>query len=62
MLEIWEHPPSMQKTPTAGPLGGDARDPEAPTINDKKHRRRAPWEAVPEIWERPPLTLKKHRW
>jgi hypothetical protein len=29
-----------------------------PTINAKKCRRWAPWEAVLEIWERPPSTQR----
>jgi hypothetical protein len=35
MLEIREHPPSMQKTSTMNPLGGDAGDSGAPTISAK---------------------------
>jgi hypothetical protein len=49
-MEIREHPPSMQKTSTAGPLGGArARDSRVPTINAKKHRRRAPGRMLTEI-------------
>jgi hypothetical protein len=33
-------------------------DPGAPTINAKKHRRSARWEAMPEIWECPSSTRK----
>jgi hypothetical protein len=33
VTEIQEHPPLMQETTTVGPLGGDARDSGAPTIN-----------------------------
>jgi hypothetical protein len=33
MPEIQEHPLSTQETSTVGPLGGDARDLGAPTIN-----------------------------
>jgi hypothetical protein len=42
----------------AGLLGGGARDLGAPIINAKKCQRRALWEAVPEIRERSPSTLK----
>jgi hypothetical protein len=35
------------------PLGGGARGSGVLTINAKKHRRQAPWEAVPEVRERP---------
>jgi hypothetical protein len=47
------------KNVNGGPLG-DVRavDPRAPTINAKKHRRRAPWEAVPKIRESSPSTLR----
>jgi hypothetical protein len=48
------HPPSTLRNVDGGPLGGGARDTGAPTINAKKRQRRAPWEEVPEIWERPP--------
>jgi hypothetical protein len=34
-MEFWEHPPSTQITSMAGPLGGDAEDLGAPTINVK---------------------------
>jgi hypothetical protein len=41
------------------PLGDDeARDPRASTINIKKHQRWSPWEAVSEIREHPPSTLR----
>jgi hypothetical protein len=40
------------------PLGGSDGDPGALTINAKKHRRRTLWKVVPEIRERPPLTIK----
>jgi hypothetical protein len=39
-----------------GPLGGDDGDPGAPTINVKNVDSGPPWEAVPEIQERPPST------
>jgi hypothetical protein len=40
-----------------GPLGGTgARDPEAPTINAKKHQWCAPWSVLTEIWELPSTT------
>jgi hypothetical protein len=42
----------------ASSLGGSVGYPGVPTINAKKHRRWAPCEAVPEIWERPPSTLR----
>jgi hypothetical protein len=42
---------------TAGLLGGADGDPRVPTINIKKHQWRAPWEALLEIWERPPSML-----
>jgi hypothetical protein len=58
MLEIWESPQSTQKTLMVGRLGGGAGDAGAPTINAKKRRWRAPWEAVPEIQERPTSTLR----
>jgi hypothetical protein len=33
-----------------GPMGGaEVGDPGVPTINAKKHRRRAPWEVLMEI-------------
>jgi hypothetical protein len=35
MSEIWERPPSTQKTSMTDPLGGDARDLRASTINEK---------------------------
>jgi hypothetical protein len=42
------------------PLGdAGAENPRAFTTNIKKHRRRAPWEALElEIRERPPSTLE----
>jgi hypothetical protein len=41
----------------SGPLGGaGARDSGAPIINTKKRRRRASWEVLTEIRERPPST------
>jgi hypothetical protein len=40
------------------PLGGSARGPGAPTINAKKYRWWAPWEAISEVRERPPSTLR----
>jgi hypothetical protein len=40
VTEIREHPPSTQTNINGGPLGGGARDPGAPTINDKKCRWR----------------------
>jgi hypothetical protein len=46
------------KTATAGPLEGGAVDLGAPTINAKKHQWWGPWEAMLEIQERPPATLK----
>jgi hypothetical protein len=40
-----------------GPLGGTgAGDPEAPTINAKKHQWCAPWSVLTEIWELPSTT------
>jgi hypothetical protein len=42
----------------AGPLGGGAGDPGAPSIKAKKHQRWAPWEVVPNIRERPTSMLK----
>jgi hypothetical protein len=47
------------KNVNGGPLG-DVRvvDPRAPTINAKKHRWRAPLEAVPKIRESSPSTLR----
>jgi hypothetical protein len=42
-LEIRERPPSALRNIDGGPPGGArAGDPEVPTINAKKHRRRAP--------------------
>jgi hypothetical protein len=40
------------------PLGGEAGDPGAPTINAKKMLTVDPWEAVPKIRECPPSTQK----
>jgi hypothetical protein len=40
--EIKERPPSTLKMSTAGPLGGAAGDPRAPTINAKNVDDRAP--------------------
>jgi hypothetical protein len=67
----------------ADPLGGDAGDPgaptmntenidsaplvggvggsRAPTMNDKKYRRHAHWEAMLEVSERSSSTLQKRR-
>jgi hypothetical protein len=59
-LKIRERPPSTLRNIDVGPPGGaGAGDPGAPTINAKKHRRRAPRE-VPElkIQKRPPSTLR----
>jgi hypothetical protein len=36
MLWIQERPPSTQEASMASPLGGNARDPGAPTMNAKK--------------------------
>jgi hypothetical protein len=58
MTEIQEHPPSIQKMSTVGPLGSGAGDPRAPTINIKKRRWQAPWQAMSEIRGRPPSTQK----
>jgi hypothetical protein len=48
----------MLKNVDGRPLGGDARDPGASTINAKKCQQWAPYEAVLEIWVLPPSTLK----
>jgi hypothetical protein len=41
-LEIRERPPSTLRNIDGGPPGGaEARGPEAPTINAKKHQQRA---------------------
>jgi hypothetical protein len=47
MLEIWERPPSMQRTSMEAPLGGDAEDQGAPTINAKNVDG-----GPPKIWYR----------
>jgi hypothetical protein len=61
LLEIEERLPLSCGTSTVGPLrsGAGAEDPRAPTINARKRRRQAPWEAVSEleVRERPPSTL-----
>jgi hypothetical protein len=58
-LEIRERPPSTLKNIDARPLGGGAgaRGPRAATINAKKHRRRAPWEVVPELEVQDPQSV-----
>jgi hypothetical protein len=48
----------QHKNIDSGPLGGADEDPGVPTINTKKCRRRAPWEAVLEIREHQPSTQK----
>jgi hypothetical protein len=35
VVEIWEHQPSTQKMSMVSPMGCDAGDPGAPTINTK---------------------------
>jgi hypothetical protein len=41
-----------------GPHLSNDGGPEVPTINAKKRRWWAPWEAVPEVQECPPSTLR----
>jgi hypothetical protein len=59
--EVWEHPPSMQKTLMAGPLVGDVGGSGAPTINAKNvdnrsHGRRC-WRSRSAHHQ-----YKKYRW
>jgi hypothetical protein len=56
--EIRKRLPSTLKISTVDPLGGADRDPRASIINIKKRRRWDHWEAVSEIRECPPSTLK----
>jgi hypothetical protein len=58
MTEIRERPLSTLKNINGRPLGGDARDPGAPTINAKKRQQRTPCKVVPGIQECPPSTQK----
>jgi hypothetical protein len=51
----------MHKMSAAGPVGDGAGDSRACTINTKKHRWRASWEAVLEIQERH-HQCNKYRW
>jgi hypothetical protein len=43
------------------PLVGGVRGSRTPTMNNKKYRQHAHWEATPEVPERSSSTLKKHR-
>jgi hypothetical protein len=65
-LEIWERSPSTLRNINGGLSGGaGAESLGAPTINAKKHRRRAEMSSVDprevlelEVWERPPSMLR----
>jgi hypothetical protein len=50
-LEVRKHPPSTLENIDVGSPGGSAGagDLGAPTINGRKRRWQAPWEAVPEL-------------
>jgi hypothetical protein len=49
---------SAKKTLTAVRLAAIGEDLRVPTINAIKRQWRPTWEAVPEVWERPPPMLK----
>jgi hypothetical protein len=62
-MKIRERPPLMLRNINGGPLGGaEAEDLGAPTINTKKHRRRAPGGAKAEDPGAPTINAKKCRW
>jgi hypothetical protein len=57
-MEIREHPPSTLRNGDGEPPGRWCQISKTAHHQRKKHRRRAPWEAVAEIQERPPSTQK----
>jgi hypothetical protein len=61
-LEVRERPPSTLINVDSGPPGGArAEAPGAPTINAKKHRRRAPGGARAGGPEAPTINAKKRQ-